>query len=432
MPEQPIEARSGRFPLSWVAAAVVFVITIGIMVLLFRPPPRRVVIAAGPAGSPAWQFAERYRAIMARQGVQLEILATTGPVENLAQLQDPGGRADIGLLSGGMTSADESPNLVSLGTVYYTPAWLFHRGRLPAVGQPWPRDLRVALGPEGASEKDLARRQLAAIGFTPGHSVAALPPAAAAESLLQHRVDMVAFVDAWEAPEVRALLAAEGVEVVSARRVDAHVALNPYLNKLVLPQGVADLIRNRPPTDIQLMAPKVSLVARKSFHAAEQYLLLSAATEVHGGAGIFQRAGQFPAAERDDLPLSRAAESYYKSGIPFLQRHLPFWMAVTLTQLGLLLLPLVGIAYPLLRGLPSLYGYWMRSRLNRLYTELKEVEAAVADRPAGSHLDLAERLDHLAARASRMKVTSAYLQTSYTLRQHIELVRARLAHSSHP
>ena len=59
MPEQPIEARSGRFPLSWVAAAVVFVITIGIMVLLFRPPPRRVVIAAGPAGSPAWQLAER-------------------------------------------------------------------------------------------------------------------------------------------------------------------------------------------------------------------------------------------------------------------------------------------------------------------------------------------------------------------------------------
>ena len=426
MPEQPMEARRGRFPLSWVAAAGVLIVTIVIMVLLFRPPPGRVVIAAGPAGSPAYQFANRYRTILARQGVKLEVLATNGPVENLALLQDPNGRADIGLLSGGTTNTEESPDLLSLGTVYYTPAWLFYRGRLPVVGQPWPRDLRVALGPEGASDKDVARRHLASIGFDPGTSAMALAADAAAESLLQQRVDLVAMVDAWEAPQVRALLAAEGVELANAGRVDAHVALHPYLSRLVLPQGVADLIRNRPATDVLMMAPKVSLVVRRDFNSAEQYLLLGAATEVHGGAGIFQRAGQFPAAERDDLPLSRAAESFYKSGTPFLQRHLPFWIAVAVTQLGLLMLPLLGIAYPLLRGLPSLYGGWMRWRLNRLYAELKEVEAALADRPAGPHADLAGQLDRLADRASRMKVTAAYLQTAYFLRQHIDLVRSRL------
>jgi hypothetical protein len=68
----------------------------------------------------------------------------------------------------------------------------------------------------------------------------------------------------------------------------------------------------------------------------------------------------------------------------------------------------------------------MRSRLNRLYAELRLVEAAVADRPAGPHEDLAARLDQLAARASGMRVTSAYLQTLYFLRQHIDLVRSRL------
>ena len=427
MPSTPLEAHRNRRPLAWAGIAGVVVVTLVVMALLFRPPPGRVVIAAGPAGSPAWQFAERYRTILARHGVELEVLETTGPLENLAQLRDPGGRVSIGMLSGGTTSAEESPDLVSLGTVYYTPAWLFHRGRLPVVGQPWPRDLRIALGPEGASEKDVARRHLAAIGYDPGGSVLALAPAAAADSLLQRRVDLVAMVDAWEAPQVRALLAAEGVAVASAQRVDAHVALHPYLSRLVVPQGVADLIRNRPPTDVLLMAPKVSLVARRGFHTSEQYLLLAAADEVHGGAGIFQRAGQFPAAERDDLPLSRAAETYYKSGVPFLQRHLPFWVAVAVTQIGLLLLPVVGIAYPLLRGLPSLYGYWMRSRINRLYAELKEVEAAVAGRPAGPHQDLAEQLDLLAARASGIRVTAAYIQTVYFLRQHIALVRDRLA-----
>jgi TRAP-type uncharacterized transport system substrate-binding protein len=415
-----------RHPAVWVAVAAVLIVTVVAMVMLFRPPSRRVVIAAGPVGSPAYQFAERYRAILAREGVVLEVLATAGPLDNLARLRDPEGQADVGLLSGGTTSVEAAPGLVSLGTVYYTPAWLFHRGRVPKIGEAWPRDLRVALGPEGGSLDDVGRRHLTAVGYPTDAPALALAPAAAAESLLHGRVDMVAMVEAWESPEVRALLAGEKVELAVMPRVDAHVALYPYLTKLTLPQGVADLIRNRPPTDVHLMAPKVSLVVKSRLNSALQYLLLDAATEVHGGAGIFQRAGQFPAAERDDLVLSRAAVSYYKSGTPFLQRHLPFWVAVLLTQLGLILLPVVGIAYPLLRGFPALYRAWMRSRLNRLYAELRLVEAAVADRPAGPHEDLAARLDQLAARASGMRVTSAYLQALYFLRQHIDLVRSRL------
>jgi TRAP-type uncharacterized transport system substrate-binding protein len=422
-----IGSRRRRHPLVWLGVAAVLVLTAVAMVMLFKPPPRRVVMAAGPAGSPAFQFAERYRAVMARQGVPLEVLVTTGPLDNLARLRDPAGRVDIGLLSGGTTSAEESPDLVSLGTVFYTPIWVFHRGHLPAPGEAWPRGFRVALGAEGASGGDVARRHLTAVGYPKdGPSPLALEPSAAADSLQRGRVDMVVMVEAWEAPAVHTLLAAEGIQIAIMPRVDAHVALYPYLTKLALPQGVADLVHNRPPTDVALMAPKVSLVVRSSLNSAVQYLLLEAATEVHGGAGIFQRAGQFPAAERDDLVLSRAAESYYKSGTPFLQRHLPFWIAVALTQLGLVLLPVVGIAYPLLRGIPALYRWWMRHRLNRLYAELKLVETAVADRPAGPHGDLAAQLDQLATRASGTHVTSAYLQTVYFLRQHIDLVRSRL------
>ena len=418
-----------RHPLVWAGVAGVLVVTVAAMVLLFKPPPRRVVIAAGPAGSSAWRFAEQYRAIMARQGVVLEVLTTTGPLDNLARLSDPAGRADIGLLPGGTTSTEDSPGLVSLGTLFYTPIWVFHRGRLPAVGGSWPRDIRVALGAEGASPGDLGWRRLRAVGYPEdAPRPLTLEPAAAAESLQQGRVDMVAMVEPWEAHEVHVLLAADDVQIADMPRIDAHVALNPYLSKLMLPQGVADLVRNRPPRDVVLMAPKVSLVVRRDLNSAVQYLLLEAATEVHGGAGIFQRAGQFPAPERDDLVLSRAAESYYKSGTPVLQRHLPFWIAVALTQLGLVLLPVVGIAYPVLRGAPALYRWWMRSRLNRLYAELKLVEAAVAARSEGPHEELASQLDQLAERASGMRVTSAYLQTIYFLRQHIDLVRSRLVH----
>ena len=91
----------------------------------------------------------------------------------------------------------------------------------------------------------------------------ALDPTAAAAALLQDRLDLVGMVEAWESQAVQTLLAAEQVQIADMPRVDAHVALNPFLTKLVLPQGVADLIRNRPPKDVVLMAPKVSLVVRR-------------------------------------------------------------------------------------------------------------------------------------------------------------------------
>ena len=52
---------------------------------------------------------------------------------------------------------------------------------------------------------------------------------------------------------------------------------------------------------------------RDDLHPALQYLLLETASEVHGGPGVFNRAGEFPAAEPVDLPLSEPAREYYRA-----------------------------------------------------------------------------------------------------------------------
>jgi len=80
-------------------------------------------------------------------------------------------------------------------------------------------------------------------------------------------------------------------------RADAYVALYPFLSKAPLPRGVGDLAKDLPPADVTLFASKASLVVRKDFHAAIQYLLLSTAVQIHSGVGMFHRAGRFPAAE---------------------------------------------------------------------------------------------------------------------------------------
>jgi hypothetical protein len=178
---------------------------------------------------------------------------------------------------------------------------------------------------------------------------------------------------------------------------------------------------------VVVLAPESSLVVRDDLHPAIQSLLLDAATEIHSGPGIFQKAGRFPAAESVDLPLSDPARRYYKSGRPFLQRYLPFWFAAFLEQTLVLLVPVGAILYPLLRAVPGLYGLGIRYRIFRLYGELKLLDLAAEQRgPGEMAADLSAQLDRLEARASHLHVPLMYSQLLFALRRDIDLVRERL------
>jgi hypothetical protein len=332
-------------------------------------------------------------------------------------------------MQGGATGDSERVDLVSLGTVAYEPLWFFYRGRNPGRKLERLRGKRLSIGPEGSGTRILAITLLAANGIDRDVAqLLPLTPQDAGEQLLSGRIDAALMVASWESPVVRRLLASEAVEPVSFPRADAYTALYPYLNKVTVPAGVGDLARNRPPADVVLLAPKTSLVVRKELHPAIQHLLLDAATEIHSGAGTFQKAGQFPAAESVDLPLSDAARQFHKTGRPFLQRYLPFWAAVFLWGLILLLVPVVGAFYPLFRVAPALYGWGMRRRIFRLYGELKFLEGDLDRRDsAGEAGDLVPHLDRLEERANHLQVPLAYTNLLYNLRRDIQLVRERLA-----
>jgi hypothetical protein len=226
---------------------------------------------------------------------------------------------------------------------------------------------------------------------------------------------------------VRQLLADESLKLTNSPRADAYVALYPYLNKLIVPAGVGDLAKNLPPEDVSLFATKASLVVRKDLHPALKYLLLNAAEQISSGPGIFQKAGQFPAAESIDLPLGKEARQFYKSGRPYFQRYLPFWLAVQVDRLLIIIIPLIGLMYPLLRFMPFVYDWSMRRRIYRLYGELwlleHELETTGSGHSAG---DLNAKLDRLEEKANHLRLPKAYVDMLYRLREHILLVRERL------
>jgi TRAP transporter TAXI family solute receptor len=413
-----------------VVAAVALLVASAFWALaVWKPgPPRTVTIATGPEGSAYATFGARYRAILARSGVDLRLQATAGAVENLARLRDAASGVSIAFVQAGTATAEDADPLASLGSVFHEPLWLFHRGLDVARGFAALRGKRMSIGLEGSGTRELALRTLRLGGIDSGSGeLVSLGPGEAAARLTRGEIDIAAIVTSWDSPVVHELLTTPGVELASFPRADAHLALNPYLSKLVLPAGVADLGRNIPPADVVLVAPKASLVVRRDLHPALQYLLLDAAVEIHSPPGLFHRAGEFPAAESIDLPLSEDARQFYKSGRPFLQRYLPFWLGVLAERLLVLLIPLVGAVYPLARSAPALYAWTVRRRIFRLYGELKlievEMEGKTAEAPAGA---LLARLDDLDKRVSRLRVPRGHASLAYTLRHHIRLVRERL------
>jgi hypothetical protein len=333
---------------------------------------------------------------------------------------------ELAFLQGGTTSEKESPDLESLGTVFYEPLWFFDRGVTRGKGWAGLRGRTISIGPEGGGTRALALELLARNGIDQRFAtLLALTPQEAGERLVRGEIDAALMLASWDSPVVRRLLAEESIELVGFPRVDAYVALYPFLNKLTVPAGVGDLAKNRPPTDVTLFAPKASLVVRRDLHPAIQYLLLEAAEQIHSGPGIFQRSQQFPAAESVDLPLSDQAREFYRSGRPFLQRHLPLWLAGLIGQLLVLLIPLVGVIYPLVRFTPALYGWEIRWRVFRLYGELRTLEQDVESRRR-TRDDLDERLDRMDEKASHLQVPVFYSDLLYALRMHIAVVRERL------
>jgi len=232
----------------------------------------------------------------------------------------------------------------------------------------------------------------------------------------------VFYVAAPDAPGVQRLLAAPGARLLGMRRAETFVRRNPFLHKLTLPEGAADLARNVPPTDITLLAVTANLVAVEDIHPVIVDLMLEAARKVHGGAGLFQRVGEFPAPRDLDFPLSPDAERFYKGSPSILRRYLPFWMVVWVNRFIVIGIPLLIIAIPFVRNIPALYRWRMRRKIYRWYGELRTIENAVRH-GNGDTATHAARLNRIEERLDRLRVPHAYSAELYNILGHIQLVR---------
>jgi hypothetical protein len=188
-----------------------------------------------------------------------------------------------------------------------------------------------------------------------------------------------------------------------------------------------DLAADIPDRNVHMVAAGAQLVAREDFHPALVSVLLQAASKVHGGPGIFRRSGEYPVLREGEYPLSEDAQRYFKSGPPFLQRYMPFWVANLIERLIVLILPLIAVLIPVVRIAPAVYDWRIKGRIFRWYRELKAVEIAAHTASGGDQKQaLLRKLDEIEDGVAATRVPLTYWDYTYNLRQHIDFVRARV------
>ena len=417
-------------------------VLIAVAYAMLQPnPPRKVVLATGVAQGAYAEFGKRYAELLQRHGIAVELRPSAGAAENLALLRNPTSGVDLGFVQGGAedeagaAQAPDSRNLVSLGSMFYEPVWLFYREdaaqrlvKAPQITQlAQLAGAKLNIGAPGSGAPPLMQRLLEANRIAPG-AITLLQQATtpAVVDLLEGRIDALAMASAPEALMVQMLLQTPGIRLLDFAQAEAYAQRFAFVSAITLPRGVVDLAADRPPTDVHLVAPTATLLARDTLHPALVQLFVQAAQQVHGTAGWFSRKAEFPNAANTEHPLAAEAQRFYRNGTPWLQRYLPFWLANLADRMWVVLLAIVAVLIPLGRVLPPLYEFRIRSRVFRWYAQLRAVETVATQPGPRDTTALLAELDTLEAHVGQITVPLSYADELYSLRGHIQLVRTRL------
>jgi TRAP transporter TAXI family solute receptor len=438
-------SRNGSLWAVWcgVAGLCLLILIVPYFLFVESPPPRRIVIATGGPAGAYYGFGRQYAELLKKDGITLEVLETEGSVDNLRLLTDEQyaagyprlaklgtSRVDVAILQSGVAGPEDGKRLEALGSLYREPLWIFYRGDKPLHLVSELAGKRLSIGPEGSGTRVAALEILKANDVAPpagGDKLGELKSKDAAEALKKGEVDAAFFVAAVEASYVKDLLAADGIRLMSLTQHEAYQRRYRHLSGVVVPAGLVDLGKNIPAEDTHLIGPTAMLVVRKDFHPELVWLLLAAATKVHGKPTLLTQPGEFPSGALVDLPLQEDATTYYKSGPPMLHRIMPFWAASQVDRLKIMIIPVVMLLMPLVRLAPPLVRWRTRRKIYLWYNSLRDIDEKLI---AGiSMQDLKHelaRLREIEEQVAAVDVPLSYMEEFYNMRFHLQMVRNKL------
>ncbi|WP_206997082.1 TAXI family TRAP transporter solute-binding subunit [Trinickia mobilis] len=420
----------GRRPLLIVGAILLLAALGWALAAALEPAFQRTIVITTGADKGIYRgFADRYAPILKREGITLDIRSSAGSIENYQRLRDPDSAYEVGFIQSGTTTPNETDRLQTIAAVSYEPIWVFYRGDATLTRLAQLRGKRVSVGVSGSGLLNVSLVLLAYSGITGDNTtLLEMDAANAYRGLEDGRLDAAFFIGRPDAPMQKTLLNSD-LRLMSFAQADALVQKFPALSKIIFPRGSTSIADDLPQADVTLLAATALLVAKETLHPALVYLLLDAAKTVHGGEDYFTPIGTFPNLNTEEFPISDESTRYFKSGRPFLQRYLPFWLASLIERRLLIVLPFMALLVGLLQALPRMVEARIKKRLVVWYREIKSLEDEIWRTRQPTRDQIAQwrdEIESIDAHASQIRIPQRYFQDVYALKQAIGVVRDRI------
>lgn len=396
--------------------------------ILIPAPPTRISLAGSFSGGHFEALALRYQEILARSHLKVNVVRSAGSVDNLISLQDQHSGVDVAFVQGGISDGQRAPGLLSLGRIDYQVFWLFSRGEDPITDLRQLKGQRIALGPVGSGARIVCETILRAGGVTwDNASFVNFGPQDAVDALEAGTVDALFLNFAPDSPSLMRLLSNPDYRLMNMTEAEALTRIFPYLVKLVLPRGVVDFERKIPAWDINLIGTTNVVLVREDLHPAIIDLLARTIAEVHGTAGIFHRAGEFPNLADPEYPVADEAREFYRNGPSFLNRYLPFWVSNVVKRVLALVLTAIAIILPVFSYGPSLYKWLIEYRIRAMYRRLRSVEERLhRSLDAAQIAALEEEVELLEHDMIKLGLPVRHSNLYFSVKSHLNLVRIRI------
>jgi TRAP-type uncharacterized transport system substrate-binding protein len=413
------------------ASATLVLVGLYVIYRVVEPlPPHRLVIAAGIAGTTYDDFARQYAQILARHGVALEVRNYAGATEHFGLLRDSASGVQAAITTFGFTGPRDAETLYSLGGISDTPVFIFYRGVEPVAQFAQLRGKRLSIGMPTTSLRTVMLEVLKSTGALDASThLVDLDYAESIDALIAGEIDAAVLPTQLDDILLQRALGAPGVRLMNVTQAEAISKVVPGLKHVVLWRGLISLPQDLPAADTNLLAVRNRMLVRRDLHPALQYLLLEAMREAHGGPGPFNRLGEFPAEQANDLPLSPTAEAFFRSGSTFWQRYTSYWLTSLLDRIVFFVLPVVVMLIPLIGFVAPLTYRWLHvRRIQQLHRALGKIERELAHTPDASRwAEQQARIAEIESAVRSLKVGRSFEVDLQLLRFHLRMVQEDVA-----
>jgi TRAP transporter TAXI family solute receptor len=389
------------------------------------PPPRAITMASGSPGGAYNKYAKEYQRLLARDGVTVTIVETSGSIENIDLLEK--GEVDVGFVQTGVGNAENQPQLRSLASLYYEPLWLFYRGaeRIDHLGDL--KGKKLGVGAPSSGTRAVAVRLLDLNELTPENTTFVEAGFTdSVDALEKGELDAAFFITSPTADVISRLVKTDGIRLMNFRRYRAYSRNLWFISDTHIHEGMLDIPRNIPGADIVVLSTLATLASREDLHPGIVQLLLKAARDIHSHQGLLEGDDEFPSRRHLTYRLHDEADAYLSNGPSFLSRYVPFQVLHLIRRLAMVIIPLLTLLLPVLKVGPMLYKVTVRKRIYRWYGTLLKIEARA--REEGADIEpLIEEVNKLDEDVQHLvDVPMSYRGEYFSLRAHILQAKTRL------